>query len=151
MLGPPWVSAVKVEAGAARDLRPRRCCCRIRASAGLSSVTVDETRFPGFDNRYQSPDYETAPNKVDIDIETGVGSVSVIRQFQHPIAAAALFSRAAPLIVRLGVPFPAHQLHRTGAVRPWTHRREIRSAAPTLTSQPARNTTPPPAPHLPPH
>ena len=40
-------------------------------------MTVDETRFPGFDNRYQSPDYETAANKVDIDIETGVGSVSV--------------------------------------------------------------------------
>jgi hypothetical protein len=70
---------VKVEAGAARvDLRiPGGVAGRIRASAGLSSVTVDETRFPGFDNRYQSPDYETAANKVDIDIETGVGSVSV--------------------------------------------------------------------------
>ena len=70
---------VKVEAGAARvDLRvPGGVAARIRASAGLSSVTVDEIRFPGFDNRYQSPDYETAPNKVDIDIETGVGSVSV--------------------------------------------------------------------------
>ncbi len=70
---------VKVEAGAARvDLRvPGGVAGRIRTSAGLSSVTVDETRFPGFDNRYQSPDYETAANKVDIDIETGVGSVSV--------------------------------------------------------------------------
>lgn len=70
---------VKVEAGAARvDLRvPGGVAARIRASAGLAAVTVDETRFPGFDNRYQSPDYETAANKVDIDIETGVGSVSV--------------------------------------------------------------------------
>lgn len=72
-------SRVKVEAGAARvDLRvPGGVAGRIRASAGLSSVMVDETRFPGFDNHYQSPDYETAVNKVDIEIETGVGSVSV--------------------------------------------------------------------------
>jgi len=70
---------VKVEAGAARvDLRvPGGVAARIRASAGLADVTVDETRFPGSDNRYQSPDYEAATNKVDIDIETGVGSVSV--------------------------------------------------------------------------
>lgn len=70
---------VKVDAGAARvDLRvPGGVAARIRASAGLAAVTADETRFPGFDNRHQSPDYETAANKVDIDIETGVGSVSV--------------------------------------------------------------------------
>jgi hypothetical protein len=70
---------VKVQAGAARvDLRvPGSVAARIRASAGLASVTVDQTRFPGFDNRYQSPDYDSAANKVDIDIETGVGAVTV--------------------------------------------------------------------------
>jgi hypothetical protein len=70
---------VKVEAGAARvDLRvPGGVAARIKASAGLASVTVDQTRFPGFDNRYQSPDYDTATNKVDIEIETGVGAVTV--------------------------------------------------------------------------
>ncbi len=70
---------VKVQAGAARvDLRvPGGVAARIKASAGLASVTVDQTRFPGGDNRYQSPDYETTANKVDIDIETGVGAVTV--------------------------------------------------------------------------
>ena len=70
---------VKVQAGAARvDMRvPGGVAARIKASAGLASVTVDQTRFPGFDNRYQSPDYDATPNKVDIDIETGVGSVTV--------------------------------------------------------------------------
>lgn len=70
---------VKVQAGAARvDLRvPGGVAARVKASAGLAVVTVDQTRFPGFDNRYQSPDYDTAANKVDIDIETGVGSVTV--------------------------------------------------------------------------
>jgi hypothetical protein len=70
---------VKVEAGAARvDIRvPGGVAGRIRTSAGLASIAVDETRFPGIDNRYQSPDYETAINKVDIVVETGVGAVSI--------------------------------------------------------------------------
>lgn len=70
---------VKVQAGAARvDLRvPGGVAASIKASAGLASVTVDQTRFPGGDNRYQSPDYGAAANKVDIDIETGVGAVTV--------------------------------------------------------------------------
>ncbi len=70
---------VKVQAGAARvDIRvPGGVAGRVKTSGALASVNVDQTRFPGFDNRYQSPDYETAANKVDIEIETGVGAVSV--------------------------------------------------------------------------
>jgi hypothetical protein len=70
---------VKVQAGAARvDIRvPGGVAARIKASGALASVTVDETRFPGFDSRYQSPDYESAANKVDIEVETGVGAVTV--------------------------------------------------------------------------
>ncbi len=70
---------VKVQAGAARvDMRvPGGVAARIKTSGALASMTVDETRFPGFDNRYQSPDYESAANKVDIDVETGVGAVTV--------------------------------------------------------------------------
>ncbi len=70
---------VKVQAGAARvDIRvPGGVAARVKASGALASVNVDETRFPGFDNRYQSPDYETAANKVDIDVETGVGAVTI--------------------------------------------------------------------------
>jgi hypothetical protein len=70
---------VKVQAGAARvDIRvPGGVAARVKASSALASVNVDETRFPGFDNRYQSPDYETAANKVEIDVETGVGAVTI--------------------------------------------------------------------------
>ncbi|MGE5603320.1 MAG: LiaI-LiaF-like domain-containing protein [Nitrososphaerales archaeon] len=69
----------KVQAGAARvDIRiPGGVAARIKASGALASVRVDETRFPGFDNRYQSPDYDSAANKVDIEVETGVGAVTV--------------------------------------------------------------------------
>ena len=52
-------------------------------ATGLASVTVDQTRFPGGDNRYQSPDYDSAANKVDIDIETGVGAVTVQERHRH--------------------------------------------------------------------
>lgn len=70
---------VKVEAGAARvDIRvPGGVAARIKTSGALASMAVDETRFPGFDNRYQSPDYERAANKVEIDVATGVGAVTV--------------------------------------------------------------------------
>ena len=70
---------VKVQAGAARvDIRvPGGVAGRIKTSSALASVIVDETRFPGFDNRYQSPDYDSARNRVEIEVETGVGAVTV--------------------------------------------------------------------------
>lgn len=69
----------KVQAGAARvDIRvPGQVAARIKVSGALASVSVDQTRFPGFDNRYQSPDYDDAANKVEIEVETGVGAVSI--------------------------------------------------------------------------
>jgi hypothetical protein len=70
---------VKVQAGAASvDVRvPGGVAARIHTESGLSSIHIDQTRFPGGGNRYESPDYPTAPNKVDIEIETGVGSVTI--------------------------------------------------------------------------
>ncbi len=68
-----------IEAGAASvDVRvPGGVAARIVAKSGLSSVRVDQTRFPGSGSRFESPDYATAANKVEIELETGVGSVSV--------------------------------------------------------------------------
>ncbi len=70
---------VKVQAGAARvDVRvPGGVAARIKANGALATINVDQTRFPGSGNAYQSPDYESAANKVEIEIETGVGAVSV--------------------------------------------------------------------------
>ena len=50
---------------------------RIRVKGGLAGIAVDKGRFPRMGDVYQSTDYDTAPNKVDVDIETGVGSVDV--------------------------------------------------------------------------
>jgi hypothetical protein len=70
---------VKLEAGAASiNVRvPGGVAAQIRTQAGISSISVDQTRFPRMGNVYQSPDYATASNRIDLDIQMGVGSVTV--------------------------------------------------------------------------
>jgi hypothetical protein len=55
---------------------PQGVAARIRSTGGLSNVSVSE-RFHGNGGVYQSADYESADNKVDMSIEMGVGSVSI--------------------------------------------------------------------------
>jgi hypothetical protein len=51
---------------------------QIRHRGGLSTVNVDQSRFPSVgDGLYRSANYLTAPNNVDINIETGVTSIQV--------------------------------------------------------------------------
>ena len=70
---------VKVESGAASiDIRiPSGVAARIRSSGGLSSLSVDKERFPRVGNVYLSPDYDAAPNKVELSVQMGVGSLSI--------------------------------------------------------------------------
>lgn len=56
---------------------PSGVAARIRVGGGLAGITVDKNRFPRTGDVYQSVDYDTAPSKVDVDIETGVGSIDV--------------------------------------------------------------------------
>ena len=66
-----------------RHLRPpgmldRPVGAEIRHRGGLSTVNVDQSRFPMVgDGLYRSADYSTATNNVDITIETGVTSIQV--------------------------------------------------------------------------
>jgi len=70
---------VTCEAGAAGfELRvPSNVAARIRYRGGLSSINVSTSRFPRSGDVYQSLDYDTAANKVDIDVQMGVGSVDI--------------------------------------------------------------------------
>jgi hypothetical protein len=70
---------VNINAGAASVSArvPAGVAAQIRARGGLSEIKVDKNRFPRTGGVYQSPDYDTAANKVDIVIEMGVGSVNV--------------------------------------------------------------------------
>jgi hypothetical protein len=56
---------------------PEGVAARIRTRVVLGSVQVDETRFPRVEGGYESPDYATAANRVDIEVQGGVGSLRV--------------------------------------------------------------------------
>lgn len=70
---------VEFKTGAASlDIRiPEGVAARIRASGGLASILIDKQRFPRSGNVHQSLDYDTATNKIDLLVETGVGSVNI--------------------------------------------------------------------------
>jgi hypothetical protein len=73
-------TAVRAETGAA-SLRmevPSGVAARIRSRMALGTSQIDESRFPRIGDVYQSVDYGTAANHVDIDIQGGVGSVKVM-------------------------------------------------------------------------
>lgn len=56
---------------------PSGVAARIRATGGLANISVNRQRFPRQAGAYVSPDYETAANKIDLQVQTGVGSVSI--------------------------------------------------------------------------
>lgn len=74
------VSLLDVEGGVASlNIRvPGTAAARIRVEEGVNSVSVDTSRFPRLDaGIYQSSNYDTAPDRADINIEAGLGSVTV--------------------------------------------------------------------------
>ncbi len=73
------LTSAKIQSGvAAVEIAvPGGVAARIRATGGLASIDIDETRFPRSGDTYRSPDFDAAENKVDLRIETGVGSVRV--------------------------------------------------------------------------
>ena len=73
-------SLLDVEAGVASvNIRvPEATAARVRVKEGVTAVNVDTTRFPRLDSgMYQSPNFDTAVDRAEINIESGLGSVSV--------------------------------------------------------------------------
>lgn len=57
---------------------PQGVGAQIRTHGGLNTFTINQTRFPQVDqDLYRSSDYDTAPNKLDLIIETGVTTLQV--------------------------------------------------------------------------
>jgi hypothetical protein len=69
----------RIEAGVASVVIrvPEGVAARVRAQGGLSDIRVDRARFPRMGDTYQSEDYASAANKVDLRIDMGVGSVDI--------------------------------------------------------------------------
>ncbi len=74
------VTAVRVEAGAASVTLevPAGVAARIRSRMAIGSTQVDEVRFPRNALGYESPEYATAANRIDMDLQGGVGTMRVI-------------------------------------------------------------------------
>jgi len=69
-----------VEAGAASlNIRvPESSVARIRVKDSVTALDVDTNRFPRLDSGiYQSSNFDTASDRSEINIESGLGSVSV--------------------------------------------------------------------------
>lgn len=72
-------TTVKVKSGASSlSIKvPGNLAARIRATGGMMDINIDKSRFPRSGIYYQSNDYDLADNKVDLEVETGVGSVKI--------------------------------------------------------------------------
>jgi hypothetical protein len=70
---------VKAQSGAASLTLevPPGVAARIRTKMALGSTQIDQARFPPSGSGYESPDYPTAANRVEIDVQGGVGSMRV--------------------------------------------------------------------------
>jgi hypothetical protein len=70
---------VHVESGAAAvKIRvPQGVAAFIQVKSALAGIHVDQGRFPQAAGGYRSADWERAVNKVEIFVETGVGSVDI--------------------------------------------------------------------------
>jgi hypothetical protein len=68
-----------VRAGAAsvKISVPDGVAARITSAVAIGSFDVDTRRFPRSGSVYESPDWATAANKIDLSVDGGVGSVTV--------------------------------------------------------------------------
>ena len=73
-------TSVKAETGAAALIVevPTGVAARIRSRMAIGSSQVDEARFPRTATGFESADYAGAANRVDLDLQGGVGSIRVV-------------------------------------------------------------------------
>jgi hypothetical protein len=57
---------------------PTGVAARIRTRMALGSAQVDQARFPPTVGGYESPDFASATDRVEIDVQGGVGSLRIV-------------------------------------------------------------------------
>ena len=74
------MTTVRVNAGAAsvKLIVPEGVAARVHSNMAIGSNNINTQRFLPSGGDYVSPDYATAPNKIDIQFEGGVGSLAVV-------------------------------------------------------------------------
>lgn len=71
------VARIKVGAADLKIEIPEGVAARISTKSGLASVNVDENRFPRRGDLYESADFGTAANRIDLSIDAGAASVQI--------------------------------------------------------------------------
>jgi hypothetical protein len=56
---------------------PQSVSAHIEVKGGMMGLDIDNRRFHQFGSTYESPDYATAQNKVELLIDSGVGSIQI--------------------------------------------------------------------------
>ena len=56
---------------------PADVAASIRTRGGLASIDVDQKRFPRQGEVYRSSGYDAAQNKIELNVETGVGAITI--------------------------------------------------------------------------
>lgn len=74
------LTTVRAESGAASLTFevPSGVAARIRTRMAIGSTQIDQARFPPTAGGYESPDFATAANRVEINSQGGVGSLRVV-------------------------------------------------------------------------
>ncbi len=70
-------ATVKAGAATVKIEIPPTMAARIRAKGGLSAMEVDQERFPRSGDYYVSSNWDSATDRVELDVEGGVASVTV--------------------------------------------------------------------------
>lgn len=72
-------SQIKINSGASavKIQVPESVAGRFNIKHGMAGINVDTSRFPSNGDGYETPGYITSVNKVEVFIETGVGSVEI--------------------------------------------------------------------------
>jgi hypothetical protein len=66
---------IKTGAASLELVFPEGVAGRLRVHSGLSNIMIDPARFPFNGSYYETPGFSTALNRIDIEIETGVGRI----------------------------------------------------------------------------
>jgi hypothetical protein len=69
---------ISLGAASAELTIPAGVSASIRIKSGLSGIKVDERRFPKRGEVYESVDFESAPHRLTLGVESGVGSVEIM-------------------------------------------------------------------------
>jgi len=72
-----WHPAEGPQLLAVEIIIPDDVAARIQIDGGLSLIEVDRGRFPQEGDYFQSPDFESAANRVEMVIECDIGRVVV--------------------------------------------------------------------------